>query len=179
MLLSALHYHKLNEQQTLGISSRGFADAFIQHAGNPEWREPCGTWAGHARAWRETDRFPVLALRYEDLKADPRAQLDRMLDFLGLEIPPARRDEAVVASSFESMRALEEREKADNRAADPNERLFVGTPRATSRGRYFINKGATDQSLNDLAPGLDARFDAAFKEDLAAFGYPTHGAGTH
>lgn len=171
VLLSALHYHKLSKDRILGISSRRFATAFIEHAGNPEWLKPFGTWSEHARSWRETDRFETLALRYEDIKADPRAALDRMIDYLGLEVTPARRDAAVRASSFESMRELERREKDENPAEDLRGRLFVGTPRATNRGLYFINKGATNQSLEPIAPGLDARFDAAFRDELRRYGY--------
>ena len=168
--LSALHYRKLGGAERL--DEAGYLRSFIRAGGDPDWlAQGFGTWASHARSWRGTERFPVLAVRYEDLKADPRAELARMVAFLGEPTDEARAAEAVRASSFESMRALEIREKHQGARGAGDKRLFVGDAKATRRGVYFINKGASGQSLDGVAKGLDDAFERAFGADLAAFGY--------
>lgn len=171
VLLSALHYHKMTKRRILGISDKRFASRFIAHGGHTEWIKPFGTWAAHTRSWQRTDRFPVLTVRYEDLKADPCAQLDRIIGFLGLEVDNDARARAVEASTFDRMRDLEVNEKSQNPAADQAGRPFVGTSHATKKGRFFINKGATNQRLDQIAQGLDGRFDHAFADALDAYGY--------
>lgn len=168
--LSALHYRKLGGAERL--DEGGYLRSFIRSGGDPDWlAQGFGTWAGHARSWRDTDRFPVLGVRYEDLKADPRAELERMVAFLGEPLEEARAAEAIAASSFESMRALEIREKHRGAKGGGDKRLFVGDAKATRRGVYFINKGASGQSLDTVAGGLDDAFERAFGVDMAAFGY--------
>ncbi len=169
--LSALNYRRLATGGE-GLDEAGYLRAFIRHGGDPDWlRQGFGTWATHARSWRGTERFPVLALRYEDVKADPGAALSAMLAFLGEPVDAARAGAALKASSFEAMRAMEIREKSKPARDARSERLFVGDDRATRRGIYFVNKGASGQSLDTVAPGLDELLDRAFAADLAEFGY--------
>lgn len=172
VLLSALNYHRLTGVTPQQLPDRAYAQAFIANAGDPMYKQlGFGTWASHARSWRTTDRFPVLALRYEDLKADPRAALVAMLDFLGLDRSDSRIDDAVRASSFESMRALEIREKKQAPDQDLSKRLFVGDKRATNKGVYFMNAGSSDQKLDAIAPKLDEIFNTKLKHELHEYGY--------
>lgn len=170
--LSALNYRRLSTGDAKAIDAPAYLRSFIRGGGDPAWLgQGFGTWAGHAESWRSTDRFPVLPVRYEDLKADPRAVLAAMLSFLDVDADDARVDGAVKAASFESMRAMEIREK-QKKSKDPSTtRLFIGDPNATRQGIYFINKGASNQSLDAVAPGLDSEFDRAFGEQAARFGY--------
>lgn len=172
VLLSALNYHRLTGVTDQQLPDHAYAQAFIAHGGDPMYKQlGFGTWASHARSWRTTERFPVLALRYEDLKADPRAALVTMLDFLELDLDDTRIDNAIKASAFDAMRALEIREKKQAPNQDLSKRLFVGDKRATSKGVYFMNSGSTNQKLDALAPGLDERFNAKLKPLLDEFGY--------
>jgi hypothetical protein len=170
--LSALNYRRLATGDDKGLDEAAYLKTFIRAGGDPDWqRQGFGTWAAHARSWRDTDRFPVLAVRYEDLKADPRAALVTMLEFLDEPADDARIDAAVKAGSFESMRAMEIREKQQTAKDAPAKRLFVGDAKAARKGVFFINKGRSGQSLDSVAPGLDAAFDRAFAKDLADLGY--------
>ena len=172
VLLSALNYHRLTGVTDQQLPDRAYAQAFIANAGDPMYKQlGFGTWASHARSWRTTERFPVLALRYEDLKADPRAALVAMLDFLGVSLDDARIDNAVRASAFDAMRALEIREKKHAPDQDLTKRLFVGDKRATSKGLYFMNAGSTNQKLDAIAPKLDELFNTKLKHELHEFGY--------
>lgn len=61
--------------------------------------------------WAENRSVPegFLLVRYEDLKQDAHGELERVLEFLGLEnVSDETIDEAVYFGSFENMRRLEE-----------------------------------------------------------------------
>ena len=171
VLLSAINYQRLKGDSW--VSKKQYAKAFIAQRGDPHWRSMgFGSWSSNAHSWRETDRFPVLALRYEDLKADPARALRDMLGFIGAPIDEARIERAVAASAFDTMRAMEQREKD----ADPDpsdDRLFVGDRAATRDGVYFMNKGRSGQSLTAIGPGFDSLLSRAFADDLESFGYPS------
>lgn len=172
--LSALNYRKLAGETANTISEADYLTSFIQTRGDSDWlRIGFGTWADHARSWTTTDRFPVLSLRYEQLKADPQSGLRAMIDFLNIDFDQDRFNAAIVASSFDAMRALEIREKQQLKAEkNPlDKRLFVGTSRATRKGVYFVNKGASGQSLAGISPKLEEAFIKAFAADMHAFGY--------
>jgi Sulfotransferase domain len=172
VMLSAIHYRILTDEKPKDFPKEQFVKSYLKSGGDRHWQKiGFGTWASHARSWRNTDRFPVLNLRYEDLKADPHIQLARMLEFLGIACSESKINEAVIASSFDSMRALEIREKKSSKPNDLSKHLFVGTQDATRKGIFFMNKGKSNQSLDALMPGLDARFNERFKDELLEFGY--------
>ncbi len=170
VMLSAINYRTLTSDTASQSQKDLVIKAFLQAKGDPHWKSSSfGTWASHARSWRNATDFPVLQIRYEDLKSNPHTQLERMLGFLDIQRTLEQIDEAVVASSFDFMRALEIREKKT--AKQKTSLLFDGTSQATRKGIYFMNKGQSNQSLDSLMPGLDALFDARFKDELAEFGY--------
>lgn len=68
------------------------------------WGVPA--WIRHTASWRDAGATVV---RYEDLKADPRAGFRRVVEALGARIPDALLSEAVERSTLEATRAAEER----------------------------------------------------------------------
>ena len=172
ILLSALNYHNLSGTKSRFQSKKHYAKSFINHGGDTYWKElGYGTWASHARSWRSTTRFPVFPLCYEKLQSDPRAQLVKALEFLGIKRTEDEINRAITSSSFDTMRALEIREKNTDKAGTLSSGLFIGSQNTTRKGVYFMNQGKSNQSLNALSPGLDAQFNAALKDELAEFGY--------
>lgn len=170
--LSALNYRKLTGEGARAFTESGYLKGFIKAGGDIDWlRLGFGNWAQHARSWRTTDRFPVLALRYEDLKNDPAAGLRSMIEFLKLDLDEGKLAQAVKASSFDAMRAMEIREKAKPTKDAHNKRLFVGDTKAARKGVYFVNKGASGQSLASVSPKLDEAFTHAFADAMQEFGY--------
>ena len=168
--LSALNFRRMTGSLPDQAADADYLRAFIQAGGDPGWlQQRMGTWGQHVQSWTTTDRFPVLTLRYEAIKASPAAEFARVVEFLGLDAGAEQIEQAVAASSFESMRSLEVKEKERDQAG----RLWVGDAEAGRKGRYFMNKGLTGQRLDDLARGLDAAFDTAFREALRAAGYET------
>ncbi len=59
--------------------------------------------------WERRDRSNLLLVHYADLKADLSAEMHRIEDFLGLDVPAAKWDEVVERCTFESMRENGER----------------------------------------------------------------------
>jgi len=174
ILLSALNYKKLAGKQSLSIkdSNKQYAKEFIKVGGGPGWfNGGFGSWASNARSWRNTSRFPVLQLRYEEIRTDPHTGLKDILDFLEIDRSQDQINQAVADSSFDFMRALEIREKKADKSNDLSKRLFIGSKGATRKGHYFVNKGMTNQSLETIAPGFDTLFNSTLKDELAEFGY--------
>jgi len=66
-----------------------------------------GRWSTHVQSWTRTRDFPVLVLRYEDLKADPTAGFRRLLGHLGFPVHEERLERAVRFSSFDELSAQE------------------------------------------------------------------------
>ena len=67
-----------------------------------------GSWFEHVASWRAHAFDPnVLILRYEDLLADRRGSVERIVEFLGWTCDEATLDRAVEQSSFEAMKQRE------------------------------------------------------------------------
>lgn len=174
VLLSAINYRKLAGEGSWSLSKKSYIKAFLKTGGDADWHKMnFGSWATHAKSWRSTTRFPVLELCYETLKSNPRDELVRIMSFLEVDRTDEQIGQAVIASSFESMKAMEIREKNADKGKDTdlNKRLFVGTKSATRKGVYFMNQGKSNQSLDEIYPGLDDEFNKSFKDGLEEFGY--------
>jgi hypothetical protein len=170
ILLSALNYLRLGNQLT-DLSDSDYAKVFIGAGGDPIYlRLGFGTWEQNVFSWTSQRRIPLLLLRYRDLKADAPAALRRTLGFLGEAIDEPRLRSAVEASSFERMRAFEEREKE----SDHTGTVFAGTRRELERGLRFMHRGVAGQSLAAVAtigPSIDEAFDRRFGTALWMLGY--------
>lgn len=87
-------------------SMRSFVEDFNQ--GDVDDR--CN-WSDHVDSWMKNKRKDFMVLRYEDLGADTEAQLIRILRFAGVRVDRQRVKNAVEASRFDNMRALELRQR--------------------------------------------------------------------
>jgi len=172
VLFSTLNYRRLSGLTTEQMSDETFAQRFIATQGDPEFKAiGFGTWFSHIQSWQNQTRFPVETIRYEDLKASPAQTLSTIASFLGYTIDDAAINAAVKASSFDSMRALEIREK-HTRAKNPKaQSLFVGTDASRHQRTYFMNTGKTAQSLASISPNVEQAFNATFAPLMQPLGY--------
>ena len=69
-----------------------------------------GSWSEHVRSWTETPGLRRLVVRYEDMLQRPVRTFEQVVRFLGLPEAPARLRRAIRFSSFEQLRAQEQRE---------------------------------------------------------------------
>ncbi len=65
------------------------------------------SWGCHVNSWLDQKQDQILVVKYEDLKQNPALQLERILQFAGVESDSERVRAAVELSSFERMQNLE------------------------------------------------------------------------
>ncbi|XP_053412998.1 sulfotransferase 1A1 isoform X1 [Nycticebus coucang] len=64
-----------------------------------------GSWYQHVREWWELRHtHPVLYLFYEDMKENPKREIQKILEFIGLSLPEKIVDHIVHHTSFEEMK---------------------------------------------------------------------------
>ncbi|MEO1008305.1 MAG: sulfotransferase domain-containing protein [Planctomycetota bacterium] len=158
MLISAINYRRL--QGDAELDAEAFAREFIEHGTSKKWiRRGYGPWFEHYRSWTEQRDVPVHVVRYETLKTEPVEALMELGGFLGLAIGEEAAARAVERSSMENLRKREVEARGQGELSQYKE------------GYFFINQGRSAQSLDDIAPGLDAAFDARYERELAEMGY--------
>lgn len=86
-----------------------------------------GSWSDHVTGWTRTKKFPVLTLRYEDLKTDPHGAFREMLEFLSVTVDDERLDRAVRFSSFDELRKQEDKEGFIERSKNTERFFHTGT----------------------------------------------------
>lgn len=169
VLLSGMNFSELTgrgegEVTDAHEAERRYSKQFIEARGDASWlASGYGTWAQNARSWMEGGEargFPVLTVRYEDLKAEPEANLARILEFLSIPVDRHRLQAAIEHCSLARLRNLE-----------ISSRAMTDIAALRKSGRYFFNKGLSGQSLAGLGAEVEAAFERAFGEDAAALGY--------
>ena len=115
-----------------------------------------GTWSAHVTSWTRTRRFPVVVLRYEDLKADPAAGFSRILELIGVPVEAERLERAIRFSSFEEM----QRQEAAH-----------GFIERSPRAERFFARGESGRGREELAPALAERLAADHGPVMQEFGY--------
>ncbi|XP_010835585.1 PREDICTED: sulfotransferase 1A1 [Bison bison bison] len=64
-----------------------------------------GSWYQHVREWWELSHtHPVLYLFYEDIKEDPKREIQKILEFIGRSLPEETVDHIVQCTSFKEMK---------------------------------------------------------------------------
>jgi len=100
VLISYFHFYRayLGFEGTLDDFHRRFVEGRVQY----------GSWFEHVAGWREkASDADVLIVRYEDLLDDRKAEIERIVDFLGWECGERSVDRAVIESSFDAMKQRE------------------------------------------------------------------------
>jgi len=115
-----------------------------------------GSWSQHVRRWTRHTAFPVLTLRYEDLKADPAGPFTKLLRRIGMPVEPDRLDRAIRFSSFDE---VSRQESAGG---------FVEKSAASER---FFHSGLSGGWRDTLDPELAARIEADHGTVMKRHGY--------
>lgn len=137
-----------------------------------------GSWLGHVMSWLEVGDnlrpFPVYLVRYEDLIRDPVTTLRGLCGWLNIQRSDEQIQNAVMNSSLQRMKRLEERELAAKRSGI----FYVPEQQARiKQGWRFLAEGKAEnyrQYLNDaqIRTGM-----ATFGAMMERFGY-RNGAAT-
>jgi len=114
------------------------------------------TWSAHVKSWVEDSGFPLLVMRYEDMKANPVATFTRAIDFLGLTYTPAEIETALDRASFLRLKKEEE------------EKGFLEKSAGSSS---FFRKGVVGDWKNVLTKRQVERIIKAHSDIMEKFGY--------
>ena len=73
-----------------------------------QFRQLMLSWSGHVESWTARLPFPVLVVRYEDMKADTLATFTRAVEFMGVKVQPGQIEKANEATRFEQLQQKEQ-----------------------------------------------------------------------
>jgi hypothetical protein len=112
-----------------------------------------GSWSDHVNLWLDSGLEELLVIRYEDIRADPKGELLRIVEFAGLPVDEQLADLAVEKSTFETWQSSEKRSGADSQA------------------RMHARSGAAGQYLELFSSAELARFTEIHGRAMARLGY--------
>lgn len=126
------------------------------------------TLLAYYNIWAQNRGIPkdFLLVRYEDMKANPAAELRRVLDFLGLqEISQKTIEEAVDFASFENMRKMEAEGRFQSGILRPADQAVQSS--------YKTRKGKTKGFVDHLSPAEIEALTQKMNQTLDPYyGYP-------
>lgn len=145
----------------------------LQHGSVPKQRRlGFGSWGEHAGSWLAAlDGSPHVVLRYEDLQRAPHAELRRVCTFLGRVVAKDRLDASVRGSDLSAMRAMQEREIANEEPGRFYEPRHRG---AYAAGLRFVDHGKAGRGLRLPAVARE-RLVALWGPVMARLGYRMDG----
>ncbi|KAM5227208.1 sulfotransferase 1A1-like [Ctenodactylus gundi] len=116
-----------------------------------------GSWYQHVQEWWELSRtHPVLYLFYEDLKENPKREIQKILEFIGRPLPEETVDLIVKHTSFKEMKK--------NPMANYTTIPAVHMDHEVSP---FMRKGITGDWKSTFTVAQNERFDAHYAEKMA------------
>ena len=117
-----------------------------------------GSWSNHVIGWTKARKFPVLALRYEDMLKDPHDAFDRVVRHIGLPIDRDRLERSVRFSDFKLLQEQESKtsfvENSDNQ-------------------ENFFRSGKADQWKTELTDKQISQIIRDHGRVMKKFGYDT------
>lgn len=118
------------------------------------------SWINHVVSfWPWRERPNVLWLNYHEMKADPRAAVERIAALMGVELSERERERVLEKSSFRYMKSIND--KFTPKAPLPE--------RWAKRG-VMIRQGEAGKSSELLTPAQQARIDRQMRAELRRHG---------
>lgn len=119
-----------------------------------------GSWYQHVREWEELSHtHPVLYLFYEDMKENPKREIQKILEFLGRSLPEETVDHIVQQTSFKEMK----KNSMANYVTIPTEIMDHNIS-------AFMRKGIAGDWKNTFTVAQNERFDADYAVKMAGCG---------
>jgi hypothetical protein len=113
-------------------------------------------WDGYTQSWVKNAKFPILLLRYEDLKSHPFTSAQRICKFFNLKPTENEMIDAIRATSFENMQKLEDDK---------------GFKEASEKGERFFYKGEVGYFKDKLSQATIDKVVKRFGESMKKVGY--------
>lgn len=123
-------------------------------------RQIFSSWSYNVASWTTQPPFPVWAVRYEDMHANPQKSFEDILRFLNLEIDQKKVALAVKQSSFKSLKAMEKRDGFDEKSR---------------YSKSFFRSGKTNQWKSKLSQDQIKKLVENNYQQMKRFGYLPEG----
>jgi sulfotransferase family protein len=117
-----------------------------------------GNWSNHVIGWTKARKFPVLALRYEDMLKDPLDAFERVVHHIGLPYDRERLERSVRFSDF---KILQEQEST------------TGFVENSDNQEKFFRSGKADQWKTELTDEQISQIIRDHGRVMKKFGYET------
>ncbi|XP_077199728.1 sulfotransferase 1C1-like [Paroedura picta] len=149
--VSYYHFHRMNQLMPEPGTWEEFLEKYI--AGKVLW----GSWYNHVKGWwRAKDDHPILYLFYEDIKENPRQEIQKVMQFLEKDLEKEVLDKIIHHTQFEIMK---ENSMANYTTTSPEIMNHKISP--------FMRKGAVGDWKNHFTVAQNERFDEDYKKKMA------------
>ena len=81
------------------------------------------SWNKHTESWTGENKFPVINIRYEDIKRSPITCLTKIIEWLGLDVDQERIKKTVDMTTIENLKK-EEDKRGFSEKSEHNDRFF-------------------------------------------------------
>lgn len=141
MVLSYARHYGQTPSETIATISRT-DNATLADMRNVE--QYLGTWSNHVLSWTRSRKFPVHTMRYEDMHDRAKETFGGLLEFLSVPVEDERLEKAIRFSSFDEVRAQEDRDSFIERSEKTDKFFHTG-----KTGQWEGN--LSDEDLTNLA----------------------------
>jgi len=124
--------------------------------GEEQFCQHLGTWNEHVKSWLTHPNFPVMFIRYEDMKMNTFETFKNAIEYLELNYSDSQIQQALSITSFENLRKQEEATTFKERP-----------PKA----KFFFNKGEMNYGKSLLTEEQIESLKTVNEEMMRHFGY--------
>nr|XP_056717692.1 sulfotransferase 1C1-like [Euleptes europaea] len=150
-VVSSYHFHRMNQIMPEPGTWEEFLEKYM--AGKVVW----GSWYDHVKGWwKAKDHHRILYLFYEDIKENPRHEIQKISQFLEKDLEKEILDKIVHHTQFEIMK---ENPMANYTMVPPEIMNHKISP--------FMRKGAVGDWKNYFTVAQNERFDEDYKKKMA------------
>uniref|UniRef100_A0AAR2JEF1 Sulfotransferase n=1 Tax=Pygocentrus nattereri TaxID=42514 RepID=A0AAR2JEF1_PYGNA len=155
-LVSYYHFDRMNQAQPQPGPWEEYIQKFMR--GKVAW----GSWYDHVKDyWKEREKRNILYLFFEDLKKDPRREVERIMRYMDLSVTDDVIDKIVQLTSFKNMR--------DNPMANYT---FIPKIMFDHSISPFMRRGEVGDWTNHFTPAQSQMFDEDYARQMADVDIP-------
>ncbi|XP_061288520.1 sulfotransferase 1C4 isoform X2 [Bos javanicus] len=150
-MVSYYHFHRMNRNLPAPGTWEEYFESFL--AGKVCW----GSWYDHVKGWWQAkDQYRILYLFYEDMKENPKHEIQKLAEFIGKSLDDKVLDKIVDHTSFSVMK----QNPMANYTSIPNEYMNqLISP--------FMRKGVIGDWKNHFTVAQNERFDDDYRKNMA------------